>query len=327
MISCGGFGQPGGVTKKAAEPRVKALGRRASTSAGGDDGISVVPLTSDQKASMPEEIASIVAKGGFVANNRVMGQLAVARAFGDARFKTDKFDVLTAIPVIRQFVIDQRAVMILMACDGLFDVASSENAGKVAWKLANKSDFDLSVASKALATKAIEELFSKDNVSIMMIIIEKDEIGTKTTTATGNGSAAAGGSAAGAAGASAPRAVKAAESGESLDALVKEVDAVVGSPEISSGLAAMSAAMDKSSAEKQAAAVAASGGAPSPSKQSDGDGLNDSELMAFLEDDTNFSGAEAAAADGGGGDAAAAAEATSAAAASASVDSAAAAVV
>ena len=107
-----------------------------------------------------------------MANNRVMGQLAVARAFGDARFKTDKFDVLTAIPVIRQFVIDERAVMVLMACDGLFDVASSENAGKVAWKLATKNDFDLSSASKELATKAIEELFSKDNVSVMMILIE-----------------------------------------------------------------------------------------------------------------------------------------------------------
>ena len=45
-------------------------------------------LSIDQKASTPYETARIVENGGFVAEDRVKGQLAVARAFGDCDFKT-----------------------------------------------------------------------------------------------------------------------------------------------------------------------------------------------------------------------------------------------
>jgi serine/threonine protein phosphatase PrpC len=46
-----------------------------------------VPLTKDQKPGNPDEKARIKAAGGFVMNGRVLGSLAVARAFGDREFK------------------------------------------------------------------------------------------------------------------------------------------------------------------------------------------------------------------------------------------------
>jgi hypothetical protein len=44
-------------------------------------------LTIDRKASDPEEIARIAESGGFVANGRVQGTLAVSRALGDAQVR------------------------------------------------------------------------------------------------------------------------------------------------------------------------------------------------------------------------------------------------
>jgi serine/threonine protein phosphatase PrpC len=44
-------------------------------------------LTVDCKASRPDEIARIVAAGGFVNKGRVRGQLEVSRALGDAAYK------------------------------------------------------------------------------------------------------------------------------------------------------------------------------------------------------------------------------------------------
>jgi serine/threonine protein phosphatase PrpC len=48
-----------------------------------------VDLTRDQKATDPDEIVRISKAGGFVSNGRVLGLLAVARAFGDSSLKTE----------------------------------------------------------------------------------------------------------------------------------------------------------------------------------------------------------------------------------------------
>ena len=44
-------------------------------------------LSEDHKPSREDEARRIRQSGGFVINNRVMGELAVSRAFGDCEFK------------------------------------------------------------------------------------------------------------------------------------------------------------------------------------------------------------------------------------------------
>jgi len=44
-------------------------------------------MSQDHKPSREDEAKRIRDAGGFVINNRVMGELAVSRAFGDAEFK------------------------------------------------------------------------------------------------------------------------------------------------------------------------------------------------------------------------------------------------
>lgn len=44
-------------------------------------------MTLDHKPAREDESKRIRDAGGFVINNRVMGELAVSRAFGDSEFK------------------------------------------------------------------------------------------------------------------------------------------------------------------------------------------------------------------------------------------------
>lgn len=56
-----------------------------------------IDITRDQKATDPDEIARIAKAGGFVNNGRVMGILAVARAFGDVSLKNSRVKIFENI--------------------------------------------------------------------------------------------------------------------------------------------------------------------------------------------------------------------------------------
>jgi serine/threonine protein phosphatase PrpC len=73
---------------------VLLLGRRLFAANVGDSrvvlcrgGGQCVELTSDHKPSRPDEAARVRAAGGFILHKRVMGELAITRAFGDKSFK------------------------------------------------------------------------------------------------------------------------------------------------------------------------------------------------------------------------------------------------
>jgi serine/threonine protein phosphatase PrpC len=73
---------------------VLLLGRRLFAANVGDsrvvlcrNGGQCVELTSDHKPNRPDEAARVRAAGGFILHKRVMGELAITRAFGDKSFK------------------------------------------------------------------------------------------------------------------------------------------------------------------------------------------------------------------------------------------------
>jgi serine/threonine protein phosphatase PrpC len=84
----------------------------------GKDG-SIRQITVDHSAKNPDEVALVVANGGFVVNNRVDAISMVTRALGDAHLH-----VLHTPDVFRVNLAD--VAWLIMACDGVFDVLSNE---------------------------------------------------------------------------------------------------------------------------------------------------------------------------------------------------------
>jgi len=81
-------------------------------------------LSLDHKASDPEEVARIEKAGGFVLRKRVLGVLAVARSFGD--FALKKFVPCTPYTSTKR--LDSTCTFIIIACDGVWDVMTDEEA-------------------------------------------------------------------------------------------------------------------------------------------------------------------------------------------------------
>lgn len=166
-----------------------------------------IDLTVDRKASDPDEIARVCEAGGYVANGRVMGSLAVSRALGDVNLKTRSPRPLIVDPDITTYTPSNHQgeegsgssamdEFILVATDGLWDVMSSaeavtlvrelmgkskilprcDSAGSVAATAPFKSDeaiaSELSKIADYVVNRASKTLGSQDNVTLMIIRID-----------------------------------------------------------------------------------------------------------------------------------------------------------
>lgn len=91
------------------------------------------PLSHDHKPDNESERRRICAAGGWVVSNRVNGNLGLSRALGDFIYKRNdekapEEQMVTAHPdvMVRDFTDDDE--FILLACDGIWDVLSSQEA-------------------------------------------------------------------------------------------------------------------------------------------------------------------------------------------------------
>ena len=97
----------------------------------------------------------------------------MSRSFGDFNFKSDpnlKQDeqILTCIPDI---VFRERSVnddYVILATDGLWDVVSNNSALDY-FRKKSQQGFGLKGITQELVNESIETLFSRDNVSIVVI--------------------------------------------------------------------------------------------------------------------------------------------------------------
>lgn len=178
------------------------LGRRLFAANVGDSrvvlcrgGGQCVELTSDHKPSRPDEAARVRAAGGFILHKRVMGELAITRAFGDKSFKmgikamleeeadelrglneNDQARDLTAPlvsaePEIASMVLSHNDEFLLLACDGLFDVFRSQDAIALARQELIAHRGEPAEVARILSDQAIRVRRSRDNVSILIIVL------------------------------------------------------------------------------------------------------------------------------------------------------------
>lgn len=95
------------------------------------EGGKAVDLSIDHKPTLPAEHDRILRAGGFVANGRVMGSLAMSRALGDFTFKVNQRgnpedDMVTALPEVISARLTADTEFIILACDGIWDCVTSQ---------------------------------------------------------------------------------------------------------------------------------------------------------------------------------------------------------
>ncbi|KAF9942924.1 Protein phosphatase 2C 1 [Mortierella alpina] len=118
-----------------------------------------VRLSYDHKGSDHTEAQRILDVGGFVMNNRVNGVLAVTRALGDSSMK----EFIIGAPYTTRTEIGTDNPYLILACDGLWDVCSDQEAVDLV-----KDVVCPTKASQILLEHALQK-FSTDNISVMVV--------------------------------------------------------------------------------------------------------------------------------------------------------------
>jgi len=140
-----------------------------------------IQLSLDHKPDREDEAERIQAAGGFVSFRRVLGRLAVSRAFGDVEYKAvpDRpggQSLVIAEPEIRLEQLTPQDEFLFMACDGLFDVFGSQEAvdfihARLAAMPQNEQDPQRVVQD--IVHEAIHDRRSRDNVTAMLVTFKR----------------------------------------------------------------------------------------------------------------------------------------------------------
>jgi protein phosphatase 1L len=126
------------------------------------EGSRTIQLTVDHKPDLPEERARIEALGGRVMAldvPRVQGTLAMSRALGDATLKP----FVTPEPRIAEGSLGRSDDLAVIACDGVWDVLTSEEAIALA-----RTALTPDAAARLLRETALER-GSTDNITVIVV--------------------------------------------------------------------------------------------------------------------------------------------------------------
>jgi len=140
-----------------------------------------IKLSLDHKPNREDEAERIENAGGFVSFGRVLGRLAVSRAFGDEEYKatgegSNGKPLVICDPEVRHQQLTPQDEFLLMACDGLFDVFSSQEAvdfihARLAAMPSNEQDPQKAVQD--IVHEAIHERRSRDNVTALLVTFKR----------------------------------------------------------------------------------------------------------------------------------------------------------
>jgi serine/threonine protein phosphatase PrpC len=120
-------------------------------------------LTKEHKGSSQAEAMRIQQRGGWVVNGKVAGVLSVTRAFGDVELK----DFIDAEPHTTSVVLGPHDTHLIVACDGLWDVMTPQEAVDMIQNNKNSSAEDL---SNMLVQEALKK-GTRDNISVMIVVL------------------------------------------------------------------------------------------------------------------------------------------------------------
>jgi len=138
-------------------------------------GSKQIELSNDHKPENEEELNRIISAGGYVQNGRVDGNLAVSRGLGDYEFKP--FDIFKdpkdqKVSCIPEFIIKNRKPleeeMIIIACDGLWDVFTNNEAIDSVRQIFSEGETNIELVAEEMLDLALDK-GSTDNISAIVV--------------------------------------------------------------------------------------------------------------------------------------------------------------
>jgi protein phosphatase 2C family protein 2/3 len=140
-------------------------------------------LSDDHKIYNTTEESRIKAAGYKIVDGRVEGMLAVPRAFGDFDFKGLKagpeLQAVSVVPDVKVQPLSGTEEFIIIACDGIWDVVSSQQAVDfVRRKLAQGIKAESTVAlllDRCMSSEITEDGVGTDNMSIILIQLQRGD--------------------------------------------------------------------------------------------------------------------------------------------------------
>lgn len=133
----------------------------------------VEPMSYDHKPDNEGERRRITSAGGSVMNGRVNGDLAVARALGDFQYKTrgdlraDE-QMVSPRPDVKIVEREETDVLLLLACDGIWDVMSNEAAALYLLELARSGERSIGLMCEEIIDECLAK-GSRDNMTALVV--------------------------------------------------------------------------------------------------------------------------------------------------------------
>lgn len=118
-------------------------------------------LTFDHKPTVESEAQRLIAGGAFIRDGRVNGMIGITRAMGDHCMK----QWIISTPHVQATELQDTDDFLVLACDGVWDVVSDEDAIAL---LREKGDAPAPILAKALAVEALKR-GSQDNISVIAV--------------------------------------------------------------------------------------------------------------------------------------------------------------
>ena len=136
------------------------------------------PLSHDHRPVIESERKRVVSAGSAVIDERVDGMLAVSRALGDYEFKQARglppqAQAVTCFPevIATDFTAEDR--FLIVACDGIWDCVTSEEAVTFVSKALDAGNDPMSIADalidKCIANDIPEDGIGTDNMSVIIV--------------------------------------------------------------------------------------------------------------------------------------------------------------
>eukprot|EP00940_MAST-03C_sp_MAST-3C-sp2_P002932 g2932.t1 len=135
--------------------------------------METIPMSFDHKPKDKTERDRIIAAGGHVSMGRVDGDLAVSRALGDFIYKNPKRapekQKVSPVPDIKIHRRSEKDQFMILACDGIWDVMSNEDAVDFVSKAMSRGGTDMEEIAKELLDHCLLK-GSRDNMSVIIIV-------------------------------------------------------------------------------------------------------------------------------------------------------------